>query len=223
MSPGALKDSDGPGILKDRLLKYGNYCACYRYGEFKNLNKEFWLEEMIRNSRDICGEDVSDEQCRAWLNCRLVMNRALKSLPEPFKEMFLVFEYLLPNHRPGTKKSLTEKGVRPDVLMIGKNVVTVFEFKQRKADRDGTVFEGYISQAEKYVIRLYRYHDVSKDMFVFPVLVMVLERNLYEERDDIIVCSPDRLTEALAQLNGEDPEPMSDREMLSWLESSVSV
>lgn len=204
-------------------MKYGNYCSCYRYSEFCRLNREYWLEEMIRNGREVCSEDASDEQCRAWLNCRLVLKRALKKLPGPYNEMFLVFEYLLPNHKPGTKKAVTEKGIRPDVLMVGKNVVTVFEFKQRKTDSDGMVFEGYISQAKKYVTRLYKYHDVSKDMFVSPILVMVLEKDLFEEKEDIIICSPDRLPEAVIMLNGEDPEPMSDREMLFWLESQISV
>lgn len=203
-------------------MKYWNYCTCYRGVDFKRLNREYWLEEMIRNSREVCREEVSDEQCRAWLNCRLVLNQMLRNLPEAYRKMFFVFEYLLPNHKPGTKKAATEKGVRPDVLMVGRDVVTVFEFKQRKAEKDGTIFEGYISQAQKYVTRLYKYHEVSGAMFVCPILVMVLEKDLYDERDDIIICSPDRLPGAVITLNGKDPEPMSDREMLAWLESPVS-
>ena len=203
-------------------MRYGNYCACYRYGEFKKLNKDYWLEEMIRNARDVCGEDASDEQCRAWLNCREVLNRTLKDLPKAYKETVLVFEYLLPNHKPGTKKAETEKGIRPDVLMLSRDVVTVFEFKQRKADRDGTIFEGYAAQAKKYVKRLYKYHEASKDMYVAPILVMVLEKKLLEERDDITVCSPDRLADAICMLNGERPGALDDREVLAWLESPIS-
>lgn len=202
-------------------MKYGSCCSCYRYGEFKKLNRDFWLEEMIRNSRELCGEEAGDKQCRAWLNCREVMNKALKKLPGSYEDVFLVFEYLLPNHKPGTKKAETEKGIRPDVLMVSKEHVIVLEFKQRKADGDGSVFEGYANQAEKYVRRLNRYHKASENMVVMPVLVMVLEHKLLEDRDSIIVCSADRLAEAIVTLSGETPVPFTDSEMAAWLDSEI--
>lgn len=204
-------------------MKYGSCCSCYRYGDYKKLNKDFWLEEMIRNSRDLFGENVGDKQCRAWLNCREVMNKTLKSLPNAYRNVFLVFEYMLPNHKPGTKKAETENGIRPDVLMVSAEHVIVLEFKQRKAEEDGSIFEGYIRQAQKYVTRLNKYHRMSKEMVVLPILVMVLEHGLLDDRDDIIVCSGDRLAEAIVCLSGDDPQAITDDKMLAWMESKIGV
>ena len=199
------------------MINKGNFCFFCRFGELPELNKDNWLEEMIRNFELVSDEPLSDAQCRAWISCRKEMVKAVNKLPKVYRDLWLVFEYVLPNHKPGTKKAETERGIRPDVLVVGKNFVTVLEFKQRKLDGDGSVFEGYISQAGKYVTRLNKYHMQAQEMYVAPVVVLTLEKNLLKDMDDYVVCSADALSEALLTLNGEAPETLSVKEMEMWL------
>ena len=195
----------------------GNFCFCCRLKELSRLNKDAWLEEMIRNSSLVHSEEPDDAQCRAWLSSFKVLKAAKAKLPKAYGDIWLVFEYVLPKHKPGTKKYENENGVRPDVLLVGSNFVTVLEFKQRKLDEDGSVYGGYISQAEKYVTRLNKYHSASADKYVAPILVLVLAKDLLEDRDSIVISSADRLSDALVLLNGDNPESLSDREMDLWL------
>lgn len=197
--------------------KTGNFCSCYRFGDFKKINEDFWLEEMIRNSSLVGSKEPNDEQCRAWLNCRKVLLKTLKNLPESYNDVWLVFEYVLPNHKPGTKKYKTEEGIRPDVLAVGKNFINVLEFKQRKLENDGTYFEGFLMQAKKYVTRLNKYHPASQDKFVSSILVMVLAKDYLDDLEDSIVCSGNRLAEAMLLLNSGEPEIMNYDQMKNWL------
>lgn len=199
----------------------GNFCSCCTWAELVKMNKDFWLEEMIRNFSLVSDDGLSDEQCRAWISCRNELVKTLKKLPEAYKDIWLVFEYVLPKHKPGTKKAETERGIRPDVLIVGKEFVTVLEFKQRKLEGDGSVFAGYVSQAGKYVTRLNKYHAGSRDKYVAPVVVLTLARDYLADNDSYVVCSADRLADALVLLNGETPESITYKDMESWLASSV--
>ena len=195
----------------------GNFCFCSTFAEFAKLNNDYWLEEMIRNSALVCEAEPDDAQCRAWISCRKELLKTLKKLPEAYNDLWLVFEYVLPKHKPGTKKAETENGIRPDVLIAGRDFVTVLEFKQRKLDPDGSVYEGYISQAGKYVTRLNKYHAMAKDMYVAPVVVLTLEKKLLQDCDSYVACSADMLADALTLLNGDSLETLSQKEMQQWL------
>lgn len=197
----------------------GNFCFCCTFGELSKMNRELWLEEMIRNYSLVSDEEPGDRQCRAWISCREELVRALRKLPEAYRDVWLVFEYVLPKHKPGTKKAETEKGIRPDVLAVGRDFVTVLEFKQRKLDGDGSVYKGYIAQAGKYVTRLNRYHSMAENMYVAPAVVLTLEKKLLQDCEEYVVCSGDRLADALVLLNGEKPGSLSVREMERWLSS----
>lgn len=201
----------------------GRCCFCCRWAEFAKLNDDFWLEEMIRSSVHTFGEEPGDAQCRAWISCRKELKKALKQLPKAYGDVFLVFEYVLPRHKPGTKKHQAEKGIRPDVLLVGRDFVTVLEFKQRKTDPGGEVFQGYIAQAGKYTTRLNRYHKASREMFVAPVVVLTLEKQLLEDWDEVVICSGDQLAAAVLTLEGDSPSSRSDHEMLQWLESDFAA
>ena len=172
---------------------------------------------MIRNFSLVSADGLDDAQCRAWISSRKVLKKALKKLPAAYGETWLVFEYVLPMHKPGTKKAENEKGIRPDVPNVGRGFVTVLEFKQRKKDPDGSVYEGYISQAGKYVTRLNRYHSLARDTYVAPVVVMTLEKNLLDDRDSVVICSGDRLADAVLLLNGDSPGTLNRKEMDRWL------
>lgn len=200
----------------------GNFCLCCRFGEIPKFSNDFFLEEMIRNSVLVHSEEPDDAQCRAWLSSLKVLKKTLKSLPECYGDTYLVFEYVLPKHRPGTRKAETEEGIRPDVLVVGTDFVTVLEFKQRKLDDDGTVFEGYIKQAQKYVTRLNRYHAASQDRYVAPVVVLTLEKGLLEDRGEAVIVSPDRLAEAIVLLDGETTEALGYPGIRAWLGSEIS-
>lgn len=199
----------------------GNFCSCLTYRELQRLNKEYWFEEMLHNSVLVNREEPDDAQCRSWLKTRTVLLSTLKQLPAGWKDVHLVFEYVLPNRKPGTKKAEKENGIRPDVLMVGKNFVAVLEFKQRKLDPDGSVYEGYCMQAQKYVTRLNKYHRESQDKYVAPIVVLTLAKNLLEDRDDIVICSGDKLAEALLTVIGDSPEPCTHQEMEAWLCSKL--
>ena len=199
----------------------GNFCFFCRWGDFAKLNTDAWLEEMIRNSSLVHDSEPSDAQCRAWLSSRRVLIKALKALPRAYSDCYLLFEYVLPKYKPGTKRYEREKGIRPDVLVVGSRFVTVLEFKGRKTDDDGSVFEGYISQARKYVTRLNKYHAASADMFVSALLVLTLEKDLLDDRDDIVIASADRLADALLLLDGADAAGIEFRDFDAWLRSDI--
>lgn len=195
----------------------GNLCYCSTWAEFAKLKNDGWMEEMIHNFPLVTDDELTDEQCRAWLSCRKELVKTLKKLPEAYKDAWLVFEYVLPNHKPGTRRAENERGIRPDVLVVGKGFVTVLEFKQRHLDYDGSVFIGFINQANKYVTRLKKYHTGCENKDIYSVVVLTLEKVFFEEFEDSLACSADRLAYSLTMLNGDNPETLTYKEMQEWL------
>ena len=86
---------------------------------------------------------------------------------------YIVFEYKLPY----------EGERRPDVLLISASSVVVFEFKDSQADQ----LLGYKRDLEEY-------HVETRGKTVYPILVLTLTKGLQNQKKDVYVRSPDKLS-----------------------------
>lgn len=202
--------------------KYGKYCYCSRYSDFVSFDQDSWLEKMCKNFKECCEEEPSSSQIAAWTNCRSVLTSTFDSLPESFRDTWLVFEYALPRNKPGTKKEDKMLCVRPDVLLISGDRIIVMEFKQREPDKDGNIYEGLVSQAQKYKARLEKFHLMSHDMIIFNVLVLT-HGNYYINviEDSTYSCTSDRLPDLMQVLMHTASKNLTEDAVSAWLDSDI--
>ena len=151
--------------------------------EFQKLNLDNWTAYMIRRFHQVYPDLPLDEnenrgQVKAWRNCFKVMQAALANAKFPDTN-YIVFEYKLPY-----------EGERcPDVLLISASSVVVFEFKD---------WDRYqVSQADQllgYKRDLEEYHVETRGKTVYPILVLTLTKGLQNQKKDVYVRSPDKLS-----------------------------
>ena len=182
------------------MVLVGNYAKYYSVKGFlkKVKDEEMFAEKMSANYKRVGYGDLEKGQVTAWKDCYEVLSRSLSRLPYQLKEKLdIIFEYVLPNHAPWTRKFADEKHFRSDAILLSGDTVILFEFKQMS-----NLYENYCNQAMKYVRRLRRFHAGSQDMRIVPVLVLTKTSGLKNRLDDVSVCSPDTLTDEIKRILG---------------------
>ena len=183
------------------MVLVGDYAKYYTVKGFLNKVTDIgaFVSKMSANYGRVGYGDLEEGQKKAWGDCYEVLNEALSELPEKWKEkLIIIFEYVLPNHAPWTKKFADEKHLRSDAILLSGDTVIVLEFKQMSK-----LFEKYCGQAGKYVRRLKRYHVGTQGMGIVPVLVLTKASGYRDIVDGVIVCSPDMLSDEIRKILGK--------------------
>ncbi len=125
---------------------------------FFALGQEEWLKRMQSSYRFVSPFALDIKMVRSWQNCFSVLHNALQAMPEEYKKLQIIFEYVMPLARPDLEQKTEYNGVRADVLLLSKDTVTVLEFKNRSDPMKDKpeLLKWYVRQAWKYRKRLQR-------------------------------------------------------------------
>ncbi len=189
---------------------------CAMYITAKNLlgkTEDRFIRSLSNNYHRVSTDNLSDGQIAAWRDCFGVLCGAFRSLPESFGDLWVVFEYVLPRHAPGTNRFQEETHIRSDVILVGRDTALVLEFKRLE-----TPYPGAYHQAMKYRTRLERFHAESEGMRAEAALVLTRANDFRGCFEGVPGCSPDRLPSVLRDSFGEMPDrhPNINR----WLKSA---
>lgn len=149
---------------------------------------------LILNSLGNFVRDYSPLQEFAWSEEISILKDVVGKLATPDDSAMkcgIILEYRLPYENR-----------RPDVILLGKEAVTVLEFKSKaratQADQD---------QVAAYARDLRAYHKECHERTVYPVLVLTRAHDTRTEINGVTIISPNRLSEIIEQLpKGPDGE-----------------
>ena len=127
--------------------------------DFVGSDRELILKKLIQWESTIFSKDSSPSQISAWENSINILHDRFKdliSVNQNSSKLTLIFEYILPR----------EGGRRPDVVLLSKNNVLVFEFKDYNI-----IKKDHIDQVSAYSRDIKNYHHMSHEMSVIPILI----------------------------------------------------
>jgi len=148
------------------------------------------IEEALENHlKGLLNKNAAGTQVDAWSEEIDVLRTCFRDLaiarPDSL-DWGLVLEYELP----------LEGGRRPDVIITAPGRLLVLEFKQ-----DPKLNRAYIDQAYSYARDLAEYHSKSHNLPVIPYLVPTRTSDLIDERDGVLIVSPNKLAASLSELD----------------------
>lgn len=190
----------------------GQYACYYRLDVFRKKSLNELLDNLEGYHSKVSPYPLEQEQVRAWTDCYKTLQECFKTMPKQYENLYVVFEYVLPNHKPGSKRSEGDIGVRSDVVLVSNTSTLVLEFKQRSED-----FEGFVLQAKKYKTRLDRYHEQARAMRNHSVLVLTKAKKHLKKHDGVTTCSKDYLSDIIQIIFENDCERHED--IKGWLRS----
>lgn len=166
--------------------------ACYQttVERFLNTEKPDWIEIMSSEFAHVSGHGLAAQQRRAWDDEYDVLRKALAELPDEYKGLWVIFEYVMPLSRDGSEQ---DPGVRPDVVVLAQDTVVIIEFKSRPEYRPFMR-----KQVMKYRNRIEKWHKESKGLYKRAVLVLTKSEEpllIYDRK--LWICSKDKLAEVL--------------------------
>ena len=180
------------------MPELGNCTMDISAESFMGQTEERFIQVMSDNYSRVSDDALTEWQVIAWRDCFRVLQKMLGELPEQWrKELWMVFEYVLPTHAPWTKKFENENHSRADVIFLTDKKVMVLEFK--KSD---DTYIGNFRQTGKYKRRLRRFHARSRNMWIYSVLVLTKATGIRCRKADATGCSPDRLAEVINHILG---------------------
>lgn len=159
---------------------------------FLNTPTSVIEDQLESHNFGLFNKGTAGSQIEAWLEEIEVLRTALRDLAvvRPASiNWSVILEYELP----------LEGGRRPDVIVLGPNVVTVLEFKQ-----DPGLHRSQIDQVNAYARDLSEYHSKTHGLKVIPVLIPTKLKSLQLIKDGVQILSPDRISIYLNTL-GELP------------------
>ena len=188
-----------------------NFCFCSSVFEFLDTPKKEWLKAMKENYPFVTPHELSDAQITAWKDEYDVLEKGLSACVNKnrdYGKLSIVFEYVLWDFD-------NENGVRPDVILLGKDRIGIIEFKSRSINDEN--YKYVTSQAKKYRHRLLHNHDASKDMKISVVALMTSMKDYYQINGRVKCISPDRFEDVISSLMGIDPK--AHRDVYAWINS----
>ena len=214
------------GRAADHLLAFYNRkeryigACCYAgtVREFLSLSMGEWLQIMKANFPSVWYNKLDSAQEKSWHTTFKTLKPALQRLPT-YHDLTIVFEYVLPSRPAKSEKALySQIGVRADVMLISKGKVGIIEFKDRPL-MSYTDMSVVSKQAKKYATRIKRFHNMSQNMTVSTVALMLQDEQLcrFDKDTNVKFYSPDNMTDALVYLVGKNPTCHPKPEQ--WLQS----
>ena len=153
----------------------------------------------------LLGMNPSNSQVEAWLEEIDVLKQSFRDLAiarSDSLEWSVILEFELP----------LEGGRRPDVIILGPQLIFVFEFKQ-----DPVLQRSSLDQVAAYARDLAEYHSKSHGINVIPFLIPTKTHDKSEYRDVVHILSPDKIA---ATLDGYPVGETIDLE--DWLEGDYA-
>ena len=199
-------------------VQIGNCGQFITLGKLVEKDQEQFVRKLTRLHKRFSDSAPEKGQIEAWRDCFDALRAAFAELPEEFRDIWAVFEYVLPRHAPWTERFRRENHIRADVILVSADCALVLEFKRK--DKGSKCDYG---QALMYKRRLKKYHVESLDLKKEALLVLTRMQDYCgeyrDERDgeEAKGCSADRLAGMLQTIMGEHPRRHED--IRKWLGS----
>ncbi len=182
-------------LLARSLINTSYLGKCCWHGtvkDFLDTTQNRWMDVMTERYPQVSPFTLSASKKNAWKPCYVPLKKALKSLGDKYLKAFLTFEYALPlKVKNGDVIALAW----PDALFITEDTILVLEFKNKPLNTDAA--EKYLQQTEKYRKRLEKYHLESRNKQIVCILVSTKMKDTSMVLENGILCSGDRLGEAM--------------------------
>ena len=162
-----------------------------KIGWFSPIEKFIKTDEKLI-LKNLIQKDSSHQQVSAWKNSIKILQQEFKKLTlinTISSDWTIVFEYELPR----------EGGRKPDVLLISKNYVLVFEFKDQSL-----VKQSYIDQVSAYSQDIQIYHHLSHTMNVIPILICTKWIDNNYKKDNVHIINKNQINTFVNDLIGKD-------------------
>lgn len=132
---------------------------CNTVEKFLQIDGKDIIDDLEQNDLKQFSRNSSQKQVTAWETSIKILKNEFKNLANLAKYT-IIFEYTLPR----------EGGRRPDVILLSKNHVLIFEFKVsgKKLTRVET---SHLDQVSAYSKDIKTYHHLSHSMSVTPILI----------------------------------------------------
>jgi len=164
------------------------------------------VEDHLENHlTGLFGFGAASSQVEAWLEEIEVLKNAFRNLAisRPDSLMWsVILEYELP----------LEGGRRPDVIVLGPEILFVLEFKQ-----DPHIHRSSLDQVAAYARDLAEYHSKTHGLEVLPILIPTKLSSTSELRDLVTIISPDLIASHLDQFHVKAIINLED-----WLEGDYA-
>lgn len=183
----------------------GQYACYFRLDVFKKKSLNEFLDRLEGCHSKVSPFQLEEMQVRAWTDCYKNLQICFKEIPAKYNNLYIVFEYVLPTHKPNSKRSKDDVGIRSDVIVISSTTSLVLEFKQRNED-----FEGFVLQAKKYKTRLEKYHAQANKMRNYSILILSKTKKYMKKHDGVTSCSVDYLSDIIQIIFENDCEKHAD-------------
>ena len=99
----------------------GAYSCVLKIGEVLDTPGDTWLDLMIESYPAVSDFVLNRAQIRAWVDEYAVLQRAFRELPAGYRELDVVFEYVIPQNRPLGEAPDPASWIRPDAASITGN------------------------------------------------------------------------------------------------------
>jgi hypothetical protein len=184
-----------------------DYCGWHgTLGTYRQLEKTSFLQGLQQWHQLSLNETARSSQVVAWQESYEIIQAVLGSilLNHPAAIVWgIIFEYELPR----------ERGRRPDVLILAGDQLIILEFKGY-----GEIRTAHLDQVAAYARDLKYYHEKSRGLRIYPVLVLTKAILQREKKNNVHVTSPDQLAERLAAILKSAAAPAV--QLTEWINSA---
>lgn len=125
---------------------------------------------------------ADDTQHAAWEQSFEILQKELKQLVQLKPELgdyTIIFEYEIPH----------KGGERPDVIILGGSIY-VLEFRD-----SAEIIQSHVDAVDAFARDLRQYHAESRQSEVIPVLVLIKTKNSIKRIGDVVILSPDHISD----------------------------
>lgn len=177
------------------------------YGDLQNFiqtNQSIIIEKLKQHEEKYFAKKSNQQQITAWENSISILQKQFTNLiiKNPISAHWIViFEYILPR----------EGGRRPDVILLTKNHVIIFEFKDFRI-----VKRAHMDQVLAYSRDVKFYHGMSHKMSVTPILITTGFDGKSYQIDEVLVLNKNEINSFVNDLIGIDEAYQNP---LEWINS----
>jgi len=163
--------------------------------EFLHISVFELLDRLQHHHESCMNASASQSQIAAWKSTYDILRSELSILVSKgysANDWSIIFEYELPR----------ERGRRPDVIILGPEIIFVIEFKE-----SNRIIQAHIDQVAAYARDLKNYHAMSHQYPIIPLLLPTKISSFSNKIDDVWIIAADNLATTLLNSvpNGSRP------------------
>lgn len=214
----SVTSNTSPSVAHDEAISKDTYIgSCCKYYTIKQLKYRFEsniLNDLKSSWHNVSSHSLEDDSIKAWLDSIKTIKENLSFLPPSYDDVYAIFEYVIPRYNPISFKGVEcNEGVRAEVVLVAGKKTVILEFKQAIYYQ-----QKHLKQVLFYKDRLEKFHNQFKggNFTCKTILVLTAAKDVYLHDSGVIICSRDRLHDAMIETLCKTIRPCQDIE--AWLD-----